>query len=1219
MRNIYLFLILVLTSFLIIPKIAVGQSCSITATFKTYESRCAATGSIKVFSGGGSGSYKYKTFGPVNSNFTTSDSLTGLSAGVYSVLITDIVSNCSYTQSGLVVPGSYQDPRFGLNKTDVSCDGVNNGSIQAQGQQFGRSPFLFTIVAPSPMGVGTVDSNGVFNNLSAGNYSIRLTDSCGGIQTRNITVNGYSWWIDSYNFNKISCDSASGFIKVVDSRGNISTIGGIPGFHYGIVRSQGDTVWSLNPNFQFALLGQTHFTVVAEDSCGDIKSAPAQIIIQPSVNGVIITSQSCTSFTATVSGVTNYYTAGFCLYDSANNQLSCNTTGIFTNLTYGNYCIKIHDNCTDTTIIRCFTNAHPPLGIINSVLIANKTCAVFSASITGQYGLTNPNYCLYDSTNTKVVCNSTGVFNNLIYSRYCIKVTDGCRDTTISTCFATVRPVPIVPTSFTPHYITCNTFGITVGGDSLTRPSYCLYDSTNSLIGCNSTGNFDSLSIGRFCVHVYDSCYDTTFVRCFSAGSKTITNDMSLNASNKACKNFTLTINTNNIKNALFCLYNASDSSIACDSTGIFNNIPYGSYCVKAKNDCPDTSFFTCITVNANMPSVDNSVQFLKYTCSTFSAQITGQQNLNSPIYCLSDSNGVQIICNSNGRFDSLAYGKYCIKIKDSCNDTTIVRCFTSLPLPAHISVTSNKSCSYNFAKFTVSVLSGVLPVNLKIYTYTHSVLFSGNYNSNQFSVDSIPGTVTGQNYTVIVTDSCGKQDSVNLGATASFLSHSISAKGKCPSGTYPNGSGDIISTASTNMGYLSVKIVSHNGTVLSPSVSPDIVLGGVYTFQDLAPGSYMVKYKASDGCNIFYQDTVVIQPYHFPDLSRSSAYQCDSDGFNLKAIISNGVGPFSFEIIGSSPTAPSIISAPQASPDFSINNGTNYTLVRLRALDACGNAALADASVLPLANNAIVNTYNCYQVATTLRMDTVYNANFAWYKKAQYSSTDSLYLSSASSIYIPFVTYADTGIYVCHFILGTGCINRTYNYHLDGSCNQVLPIYLQHFNGNFVAKHILLSWQLAIIPSAKYVEIEKNSGDGNFKEIGSVKITAATPLQQYLFTDTRPAFKNFYRLKWKDNDGTFTYSNIVEVSRTTESGGVRIYPNPANDIINISFINPKNDLFNITILNLLNQPLRELKNLSDLNVIQISSSGQLKRGLYVIKMTNLNTQETFTQKVIFR
>ena len=1221
MRKIYFIVLFVLTYFSIIPKIAKAQDCSLlNATFKTYESRCAATGSIKIFTTGGSGSYKYKNSGPVNSNFTTSDSLTGLSAGIYSVLITDIVTNCSYTQTGVIVPGSYKDPRFALNKIDVSCDAGDNGSIEATDQQFGRSPFLFSIVAPSPMGIGTVNSTGIFDNLSAGDYTIRLTDSCGGIQTRQLTINDYTWWIDSYIFNKTSCDSATGYIKVVDSKGNISTMGGIPGFMYGIVRQTGDTIWSSNPDFQFDLAGNTNFTIIAKDSCGKIKKATVELIIAPAISVVVISSMQCTSFMATVTGAKNFFTAEFCILDSINTLISCNTRGIFPNIPYGSYCILIHDICTDTTIVRCFSASPPPLSINNNVLISNKTCNIFSAAVTGQNGLTNPAYCLYDSANVLINCNTTGVFTSLGYGLYCIKVTDGCRDTIITICFSATRPTPNVPAIITPHYVTCNSFSISIGGDSLTNPRYCLYNSANVLIGCNNTGIFDSLALGSYCANVYDSCFDTTFVRCFTAGPPVIANDIVLNVTNKICLSVTLTAISNNIKGALFCLYNAGDSLITCDSSGIFNSVPYGSYCVKAKNNCPDTSFTRCVTVKRDIPSVNSSVKIISNTCTSFSARIYGQQNFTNPVYCLYDSASVQIGCNGTGQFDSLLYGQYCIKITDSCYDTTMVRCFTASALPAKISVTSNKSCSYNFAKFSVSVITGVLPVNIKIYNFNDSLFFTGNYNTNNFTIDSIAGTITGQTYKIITTDNCGTQDSVIIGATGSYLKHMVTFVPKCPSGNYTNGSGDIQATATTNMGSLTVRIVKQDSISLSPQLSPNIVIGGVYTFQDLGPGTYILNYKASNGCNISFQDTVVIQPYQFPNLSRSSAYQCDSNGFSLQAIVSNGVGPFTYEIIGSSPATPSIIAGPQTNPVFSINNGTNYSLVRLRALDACGNATLADASILPLANNAIINTFNCFQIPTTLSMDTVYNASFSWYKKIQNNSTDSLYLGNASSIFIPEVLPSDTGVYICHIILGTECVNRTYYYHLDGSCFHYLPITLQDFTGRFAGENVLLNWKAATEPGTKYFVIERKSGS-DFKEIGRINLSVVNSnIGLYNFLDREPAYKNFYRLKLLKSNQTFSYSNIVELTKEAKSSSIQLYPNPVNNILNISFTNPKNHIYNIVLLNVLNQVVKEFKSVTDINTIfQIERTAQMKKGVYILKVVDLISKEIFTQKAIFR
>ncbi|HSN60346.1 MAG TPA: hypothetical protein VLR49_05405, partial [Ferruginibacter sp.] len=426
MKKFYLFIFFLGFLFFLLPHKVLSQCNALAANCIGYESRCAATGSIKINATGGSGSYKYRTIGPVNTNYTSTDSITGLSSGIYTVQVNDIITNCTFTINNVVVSGTYKDPRFTLDKIDVSCNNGNNGSISLSNQVFGLAPFAYTIVAPSPMAVGTSNSTGLFPNLSAGNYFIRLTDSCGGIQTRQITINNYTWNIVEYPFTKTSCNEATGYIKVTDSRGNISTVSGIPGFMYGIVRSPGDTIWSSSPYFTFPLNGSNSFEVIAKDTCGFIKKAPVNVNLYPQVGtSVLISNKTCSTFSASLTNIMNFFSGQFCLYNSSNTLISCNSSGSFNNIPYGNYCIKAHDSCTDTTITRCFNVLPPPISVGSTVLIRNKTCRDFSASITNQVGLTNPEFCLYDSNYVLITCNSTGIFNNLPYGNYCINTKDG--------------------------------------------------------------------------------------------------------------------------------------------------------------------------------------------------------------------------------------------------------------------------------------------------------------------------------------------------------------------------------------------------------------------------------------------------------------------------------------------------------------------------------------------------------------------------------------------------------------------------------------------------------------------------------------------------------------------------------------------------------------------------------------------------------------------------
>lgn len=1197
-----------------------AQNCSLLkATFQTYESRCAATGAIKISATGGSGSYQYKTIGPVNTNFTSTDSITGLSAGSYTVVVNDISTNCTFTESGIVVPGSYSAPGFTLTNVDVSCENGSNGSITAASLENGRSPFTFSIVAPSPMGVGTTNNTGIFNNLSAGDYSIRLTDSCGGIQTRTVTINNYTWQIKSDQFTKVSCNTVTGSLTVEDSKGNISTSGGIPGFSYGIIIQPGDTTWSQSPNFAFGVnAGTNSIIALARDSCGNIQEVTAQVSLTPSLNAnVSISNTTCNSFTASVSGVTNFFSPSFCLYDSNNNQISCNSTGVFTGLTYGSYCIQAHDVCTDTTVSRCFSAAPPVVSVGSNVSISNKTCTSFNVAITGQSGLTNPTYCLLDSNNVSISCNTTGQFTNLPYEHYCITIKDGCIDTTITRCFSVGRPTPVINPVIVPNYITCTNFGIVVGGDSLTNPQYCLTDTNGVVIACNNTGVFDSVALGNYCVSVHDGCTDTTITRCFNVGPPVVVNDVTISETNQTCSTFTASAMSQNLQNPYFCLYNNSGVLIICDSSGVFNNLSYGSYCIKSQNSCPDTIFTNCFTFSPPVPSVSNFVNITNNACTTFSAAITGQQNLTNPTYCIINSSNDTLQCNNTGQFDSLAYGSYCITIANTCYDTTIKVCFSNSPTPLVLMVNAVKSCSYGYSKFNINV-TGTLPVNLQIYNPGDTLILDRTYSVNNFSIDSIPDLDGGLNYTVIGTNNCGNTDTIHVAPVISIFTHIPSVIPLCPGSLWENGSGDIVTTAASNTGHLNVEIIQKGNTILNPKLLPDSAKGSTYVFDNLGPSTYIIKYRANDGCNENIYDTVNITPYQYPNLSKSSAYQCDNNGFSVSAVASYGVSPFTYSIIGSSPSTPSIIAGPQSSPVFNINNGSTYSLVRLRALDACGNAALADASILPLANDGITVSSNCFTNPSTLSVDTIYNSTYSWYIKTSDTASDSTLISTETSYSIPNLLPTDTGIYICHIIVNSGCINRIYYFDLNGNCSETLPVSLLAFSGKFVDDQVLLNWSISHGNNLNQIIIERENANGTFVEIGSINPQTDPGINQYQFLDNKPGYQNFYRIKLLNNDNTFTYSNIIFLQKQSNTG-VNIYPNPATDLLNVVFTNANNHVYEVSLLNILNQKIAEFTLVNNGNQLQISKPKYLASGVYILWFIDTTTNEQFSQKVIFK
>ncbi|WP_431242796.1 SprB repeat-containing protein [Flavobacterium sp. P21] len=69
-----------------------------------------------------------------------------------------------------------------LSKTDVSCFGGNNGTATVSGISGGATPYTYSW---SPSG----GSNATASSLTAGAYSVTVTDNEGTQITRNVTIN----------------------------------------------------------------------------------------------------------------------------------------------------------------------------------------------------------------------------------------------------------------------------------------------------------------------------------------------------------------------------------------------------------------------------------------------------------------------------------------------------------------------------------------------------------------------------------------------------------------------------------------------------------------------------------------------------------------------------------------------------------------------------------------------------------------------------------------------------------------------------------------------------------------------------------------------------------------------------------------------------------------------------------------------------------------------
>jgi hypothetical protein len=1127
---------------LMLPQKGLSQACTgLTATYTTTESRCAATGTVQINAAGGSGSYQYKVKGPVNTNYTSLNLITGLSAGRYLVTIKDIVNNCIYNNDSITIAGNYSAPGFTLAPTGVTCINGNDGKITATGLTNGRAPFSYTIIAPSAMGVGTVSASGVFAGLISGNYLIQLRDSCGAIQTRNVTIDNYNWSINYYNFNKVGCDSILFALNLTDTRGNVTPSPAFNGFLYGASITPGDTTWFTTNTFTLYKGKKRSIQLFVKDGCGNIKSVLWTDNAIPNVNATVsISNKVCATFRVRITGQANLTAPSYCIYNSSNVLLSCNTTGTFTLLPYGSYCIKITDACYDTTITRCFTVAKPVPSVDVTVDIV-KTCTSFTATITGQTNTSNPNYCLYDASNILIVCNTTGVFADLPFGTYCIKVVNDplCYDTTITRCFTVTKPKPSVSPDVDISNLSCSTFTATiVDAADWVDPNFCLYTPAHVLIICNTTGVFDSL--------------------------------------------------------------------------------PYGTYCIEVKNNpaCYDTTIIRCFTVNRPVPSADDWITTSNQNCTSFTAAITGQNNISNAKYCLYNSLNVQLTCNTTGIFTNLSYGSYCIKIINdpACYDTIIERCFTEAVTPVYISLSAKKSCTaIGTTDIKVSFDSGNPAYTVSLFSPVGALLRSAVTSATSYTFLSVPNLISPQKYKIVVTDLCGNKDSALILPKVNTLSRVITVAPKCPSGAWPNGSGDVVVNLSSNNigGPITPKIIRKDGVAVA--IGPTSSASYIYTFLNLAPGTYIFDTYVQT-CNQHFYDTVTVRIYLYPILSGSNAYQCDNNGFSVNVNVQGGVAPYTYEIIGSTPALPGIITAPQASPVFNINNGTAYSLIRLRVVDGCGNASLYDVSVLPLANFIVTaNSAECFNSNLTLRVDSISNAVYTWYKRIV--PNDSVVVGTGPNYHIPVLSHSDTGRYFCRVVVNNGCLIKQANYTVKGQCYVILPNDNVVLAGQKQSGYNKLNWNKGP-ENIKEYSLQKSSDNINYQTIQTSNTTGSS---SYSFADHNPFNgNNYYRLKLTGLDNSTTYSNAVVIKNT--SFGIALYPNPVNSVLYISITNTASKNYLIEINNIMGQKIMS-KTFSKIQnaVINYPRSPAMVPGVYTVTVTDLANSEKQTYKLIYR
>jgi gliding motility-associated-like protein len=691
-----------------------------------------ATGAINLTVNGGVTVYTYNW-----SNSTTTEDLSGIGAGSYSVTITD-ANSCTTTASATITQPTLLTASGVV--TNLTCFQSGNGGIDLSVSGGANSyTYLWNNSAV------TQDLSGV----AAGTYSVTITDANGCINTQSFIITepalltSSAFATSDFSGYEVSCNgSTNGVVDLV-------VTGGTAGYTYN---------WSNGATTQdITGIGAGTYSVTVTDSHGCtatstvVLSQPAALTSSTIVTNVLCNGNATGAINLTVNGGVTAYT--FNWSNSANVE---DVSG----LSAGSYSVIITDaNACTTTASATITQ---PTLLTSSGTVSDLTC--FQAMNGGIDLSVNGGNGSY----TYLWSNSIGTqdLSDIAAGTYSVTVTDanGC---IITQSFVVTEPpvliaTAIVTTDFNGYEVSCNgsangLVNLTVVGGTA---GYTFVWSNGS-----TTEDLSSIGAGMYNVTVTDAngCLETAAVTLTEPSAL----DIGASHVDVPCNGY-LTGSIEILMNGGVQPYSYLWST--GETSDDLSNIGAGIYSVGVTDD-NGCGIDTTVEISESMPIVlSNSL--LNTMCN---GDANGSIDLlpsgGTPPYNYLWSNG-----QTTQDLTNLIAGMYTVVVTDINNCTTHDTAYIVDPPILGSSVTSViQTDGYNISlpggndgSIDLTVTGGTIP-----YQYLWS-----NGNTNQ----DINGLVAGT-YSVIITDSHGCTSTVAITLDQPLVL-------EMPTGYSPNGDG---------------------------------------------------------------------------------------------------------------------------------------------------------------------------------------------------------------------------------------------------------------------------------------------------------------------------------------------------------------------------------------------------------------------------------------------
>ncbi|HEY6436975.1 MAG TPA: T9SS type A sorting domain-containing protein, partial [Ignavibacteriaceae bacterium] len=185
-------------------------------------------------------------------------------------------------------------------------------------------------------------------------------------------------------------------------------------------------------------------------------------------------------------------------------------------------------------------------------------------------------------------------------------------------------------------------------------------------------------------------------------------------------------------------------------------------------------------------------------------------------------------------------------------------------------------------------------------------------------------------------------------------------------------------------------------------------------------------------------------------------------------------------------------------------------------------------------------------------------------------------------------------------------------------SLDVIVPVELASFSATRDNNDVILSWFTATETNNRGFEVQRKT-NVDYEGIAFVEgYGTTTETQNYLFRDVNvPSGTYTYRLKQMDFDGSFSYSDEVEIEQPAVFYLAQNYPNPFNPSTNILYSVPTDGNVSLKVYDILGNEVStlvdEFKQAGTFDVVFDGSN--LSSGVYYYRLTTL--EMTTTKKLM--